>query len=155
MNRPSRRLFLWAPILAASCALCGLLSVPEAAFAQNETRIALDGYDPVAYFTDGRPIKGSQDFVFAFDDAAYYFESAEHREMFVADPDHYAPQYSGYCAINVSRGKKLHADPEAWVISDGRLFVFGAKEGVQIFAQDPRAIVTQANANWTTLRANP
>jgi hypothetical protein len=92
---------------------------------------------------------------FAFDDAVYYFKSAEHAAMFAADPDHYAPQYSGYCAIAVSMGKKVHADPEAWIISDGKLFVFGGKEGVPIFAQDPGAIIRQADANWPTVRNSP
>ena len=57
--------------------------------------------------------------------------------------------------MNVSIGKKHHADPESWVISDSKLFVFGAKEGVQKFAQDPKAMVRQADANWPMLRANP
>src|SRR5262249_55073439 len=128
----------------------------EAASTKNEPRIALDGYDPVAYFTDGHPVKGSQEFMFALDDdAIYYFKSAEHRAMFAADPDHYAPQYSGYCAIAVSMGKKVHADPEAWIISDGKLFVLGGKEGVPIFAQDPGAIIRQADANWPTVRNSP
>jgi hypothetical protein len=118
-------------------------------------RIALDGYDPVAYFTDGRPIKGSQDFAFVFDDAVYYFTGADHRAMFAADPDRYAPRYSGYCAISVSMGAKVHADPEAWAISDGKLFVFGAKIGMEMFAHDPAGIVRQADANWPTLRDNP
>ena len=155
MAETSRRLVLWVPIVAAWCALCGLFSAAEAASTNNEPRIALDGYDPVAYFTDCRPVKGSQEFTFAFDGAVYYFKSAEHRTMFAADPDRYAPQYSGYCAISVSMGKKVRADPEAWIISDGKLFVFGAKEGVPNFAQDSAAIVRQADAEWPTVRNSP
>ena len=157
MSQPSRRLVLSVASVAAWCALLGLLSfsAAEAASTKNQTRIALDGYDPVAYFTDGHPILGSQAFAFDFDDAVYYFKSAEHREMFVTDPDRYAPQYSGYCAISVSIGKKVHADPEAWVISDGKLFVFGAKSGVPMFEKDSAAIVNQANANWPTVRNSP
>jgi hypothetical protein len=155
MAETSRRLVLWVPIVAAWCALCGLFSVAEAGSTNNEPRIALDGYDPVAYFTDGRPVKGSQEFTFAFDDAVYYFKSAEHRAMFVADPDRYAPQYSGYCAISVSMGKKAHADPEAWIISDGKLFVFAGKGGVPKFAQDSATIIRQADAEWPTVRNSP
>jgi YHS domain-containing protein len=155
MAETSRRLVLRVPIVAAWCALCGLFSAAEAASSKNEIRIALDGYDPVAYFTDGHPVKGSQEFTFAFDDAVYYFNSAEHRAMFAADPDRYAPQYSGYCAVSVSIGKKVHADPEAWIISDGKLFVFGGKEGVPMFAQDSVAIVRQADAKWPTVRNSP
>ena len=157
MSQPSRRLVLSVASVAAWCALLSLFSfsAAEAASTKNEARIALDGYDPVAYFTDGRPIQGSQDFAFAFDDAVYYFKSAGPRAMFAADPDRYAPRYSGYCAISVSMGKKVHADPTAWTISDGKLFVFGDKTGVPMFAQDSAAIVNQANANWPSVRNSP
>jgi len=59
-------------------------------------RVALRGYDPVAYFTLGRPKKGDDAFWFAFDDAIYHFKTAEHRAKFVADPERYAPQYAGF-----------------------------------------------------------
>jgi len=155
MKEPARRLVLWGSMVVAWYALRGALPAAKAASPNNETRIALDGYDPVAYFTDGRPIKGSQDFAFVFDDAVYYFTGADHRAMFAADPEHYAPQYSGYCAIGVSMGSKLHADPEAWAISDGKLFVFHTKKGMPMFAQDSAAIVEKADANWPTVRNSP
>src|SRR2546426_853042 len=74
--------------------------------AAGDKRVALSGYDPVAYFTDGHPEKGSEAFAATYDDATYWFKSAEHRAQFLADPDRYAPQFGGFCAINVSRGKK-------------------------------------------------
>ena len=80
------------------------LGAVETGSSAAEKRVALSGYDPVSYFTDGRPEKGSAEYSAAFDDATYWFKSAEHRALFVADPDHYAPQFDGYCAINVSRG---------------------------------------------------
>ena len=95
------------------------------------------------------------EFSAAFDDATYWFKSAEHRALFVADPDHYAPQFAGYCAINVSRGVKQEADPEAWAIADGKLYVFSAKQGGPIFQQQTAAIVDRATGNWPTLRSNP
>src|SRR2546425_1270799 len=83
------------------------LEAPLAAdAAAGDRRVALSGYDPVAYFTDGHPEKGSAEFAAAFDGATYWFKNAEHRGLFVADPDRYAPQFHGYCAINVSRGGK-------------------------------------------------
>src|SRR2546423_3233974 len=86
----------------------------------TDKRVALKGYDPVSYFTKGRPEKGSAEFAAAFDGATYWFRNAEHRARFVADPDRYAPQFSGFCAINISRGQKYEADPEAWAIADGK-----------------------------------
>ena len=118
-------------------------------------RVALQGYDPVAYFTSGRPEKGSPEFTATFDDATYWFKTAEHRARFVADPDRYAPQFSGFCAINISRGAKYEADPEAWAIADGKLYVFGGKEGVPMFRRQTASIVQKANENWSELHRTP
>ena len=97
--------------------------------------------------------KGSSEFTFAFDDTTYWFTSAEHRALFAADPEHYAPQFDGYCAIQVSRGLKLEADPEAWTITNGKLYVFSAKPGVPMFQEQPVAIAEKARENWPKLRA--
>ena len=115
-------------------------------------RVAISGYDPVAYFTDGHPVKGSPAFSFPFDGAVYYFASAEHQKLFTADPDRYAPYYSGYCAVGVSVGMKLEADPESWAISDSRLYVFGNKQAKAVFAADPAGTIAKADANWPALK---
>ena len=120
-----------------------------------EKRVALSGYDPVSYFTEGHPEKGSAEYSAAFDDATYWFKSAEHRAMFVADPDHYAPHFKGYCTIMVSRGVKQEADPEAWAIADGKLYVFSVKQGVPLFEQQTASITEKAAANWPELRKQP
>src|SRR5262245_22380790 len=119
------------PILAMAAAN----RVPLAAEAAPATgkRLALSGYDPVSYFIDGHPEKGSADYQASYDDATYWFKTPEHRAKFVADPDHYAPQFAGYCAVTLSRGAKYEADPEAWAIADGRLYVFGSKAAVPVF----------------------
>lgn len=115
-------------------------------------RVAIEGYDPVAYFTDGRPVKGSAALSFPFDEAVYYFANAEHQKMFAADPDRYAPQFSGYCTAALSMGMKLEADPEAWAISNGKLYVFHSKKGSSLFAEDPAGMIAKAQANLTTLK---
>jgi len=147
----SRRLILFMGIAAA---LGALLAVETGSLAA-EKRVALRGYDPVSYFTDGRPEKGLAEYSAAFDDATYWFKSAEHRALFVANPDRFAPQFAGYCAINLSRGVKQEADPEAWAIADGRLYVFSAKEGVPLFQRQTAAIVDKATENWPELRQHP
>src|SRR5262245_43062828 len=75
-------------------------------------RIALRGYDPVSYFADGRPAKGSSESWYAFDDVVYLFRSAQHRQQFAGDPERYAPQYDGYCAGGISKNYKAEPDPE-------------------------------------------
>jgi hypothetical protein len=117
-------------------------------------RIALRGYDPVAYFTEAQPQKGSEHFWYAFDDAVYLFKSAEHRAKFVADPERYAPQYEGYCAGGVSKGYKTEPDPEAWAILNDRLFVFEFKERVPVFKQNT-GFIENADANWPVLKSAP
>jgi hypothetical protein len=120
--------------------------------AETAKRVALSGYDPISYFTDHRPEKGTPQFTADFDDATYWFRSAEHRAMFVADPDRYAPQYNGFCTIGISRGSKFEPDPKAWTISDGKLYVFTGPAGVPMFQEARASIVGQANANWPTVR---
>ena len=120
-----------------------------------ERRVALQGYDPVSYFTRGRAEKGSPEFAASFDGETYWFNSAAHRARFLADPDRYAPQFGGFCAISISRGERYEADPTAWVIADGKLYVFSAREGVPIFRQHAPGIVAQAQQRWPELRSIP
>jgi YHS domain-containing protein len=111
-------------------------------------RVALKGYDPVSYFTEGKPEKGSKEFTFAYDDSTYWFKSAAHRDKFASNPVQYAPQFDGYCAIQLSRGRKVEADPEAWAITNGKLYVFSKKIGVKKFRNESVAIAEKAEANW-------
>src|SRR6516162_9265418 len=127
MSHLSRRsILIGLPVLVLA-AVGRVLLAADAAPGTGK-RLALKGYDPVSYFTDGRPGKGSADYQASYDDATYWFKTPEHRATFVADPDHYAPQFQGFCTVTLSRGARLEADPEAWVIADGKLYVFAAKE---------------------------
>ena len=123
--------------------------------AAGGARVVLNGYDPVSYFADERPAKGSAEFTAAFDGATYWFKNAEHRGLFVADPDHYAPQFSAYCAISLARGEKVAPDPESFVIADGKLYMFGQKVGPALFAEQSASIVEKATQNWHELRKHP
>ncbi len=120
--------------------------------AESPSRTALRGYDPVSYFTAGHPEQGSAEFSFQFDEATYWFASEEHRKMFAADPERYAPQFKAYCALSVARGLKIEADPEAWTIWNGKLFVFASKDAVPEFKANPGEIADKANATWASLK---
>ena len=111
--------------------------------------LAIKGYDPVAYFTDGRPVQGLPDFEYVWDDHVYRFASAEHRNMFKADPVRYAPQFGNFCAMALAKGQIVVANPENWLISDGKLYVFGspAPAGPALFQQDLAGNITKANQN--------
>jgi len=160
MSGLSRRAFVSAAVaVALGGAAAVQLVLSGGAAAQNaaaggKARVALKGYDPVAYFTEGKPEKGSKEFTFAYDDATYWFKSAPNRDKFASDPEHYAPQFDGYCAIQLSRGLKVEADPEAWAITNGKLYVFSKKKGVNKFKTEGVQIAEKARENWPKLR-NP
>ena len=144
MSEISRRSFIAAVAVAA---FCGTAAAQNASPAGAGPRVALKGYDPVSYFTDGKPEKGTGEFTFAFDDTTYWFKSAEHKAKFAADPERYAPQFDGYCAMQLSRGIKSEADPEVWTITNGKLYVFSKKPAIPKFQQNVAEVVEKAGAN--------
>jgi len=129
-------------------AVCALFTFASTALAQN-IRVVLKGYDPVAYFTDGKPVKGDTGISYDWDDQRFYFSSAKHREMFAADPERYAPQFAGYCTGSMSRGVRNEGHPEGWVIADGKLFVFGVGHFGYGFDAFPHDAVTGRAGAYT------
>ena len=116
--------------------------------ATAEERLAIKGYDPVAYFTDGKPTPGQPEHEIAWRDAKWRFASAQHRELFLKEPEKYAPQYGGYCAYGVAVGKKFEVDPEAWAIVDGRLYLNSSKGVHKDWLADKTAMIKAAEARW-------
>lgn len=92
--------------------------------------LALEGYDPVAFFTDGKPIRGSAEYTARYLGAEYRFAAEEHRASFVADPAKYAPQFGGFCAYGISRGHAVSVEIDTWQIIEGRL-VLNYDQGVK------------------------
>jgi hypothetical protein len=113
--------------------------------------LAIRGYDPVAYFTEARASRGVPDFEHAWDGYRYRFVSAKNRELFKADPLRYAPQFEGTCAMALVNGYKDEADPENWLISDGKLYVFGGTKGPSRFEATLPDNVKRANERWLEL----
>jgi YHS domain-containing protein len=116
--------------------------------------VAIQGYDPVAYFTDGRPVKGQAQFESTFDGALYHFASAEHRVQFELDPTRYLPQYGGYCGYAASINKVSPVDPEIWQIVDGRLILQHTPEAYRLFNENVAESVKRADTNWPGLVAS-
>ena len=85
---------------------------------------AIDGYDPVAYFTEKRPVQGVPEIRYDWDDRRYLFSNTRHRDLFAANPARYEPQFGGLCAVGIAHGKKLKADPQIWRIVGGKLYIF-------------------------------
>jgi YHS domain-containing protein len=150
MSGISRRAILGWSLVGVVASLGAAQAAGEMSTAGN--RVALQGYDPVAYFTDNHPEKGSAEFSASFDGTTYWFKNAEHKALFTADPDHYAPRFNGYCTVMVSRGIKYEADPEAWEIADGKLWVFGAKKAEAVFQEKTADVIAKATENWPEVR---
>lgn len=140
-------------LLAAGAAVA--LAIPARAQSDPAAwRLALQGYDPVAYFLDGRPTRGSTAYAILWDDARWHFASLRNLELFRADPDRYAPQFGASCAMRMSLGERVEPDPNNWLIQDGRLFVFASSRGPATFAADASR-KAMADENWTRLRDAP
>ena len=118
----------------------------------NWRGLAIKGYDPVAYFTDSKPVEGDSDFTFEWMDAKWRFANAEHRDMFAKDPEKYAPQFGGYCAWAVSQGYTANIDPDAWKIVDGKLYLNYSKDIQEKWSKDIPGNIKKAEENWPKLR---
>jgi YHS domain-containing protein len=117
----------------------------------NKDGVLVDGYDVVAYFTDGRPTMGSAQFASTFDGATYWFASVDHKALFDADPAKYAPQFGGFCAYAVSRNGLRPIDPAVFHFVDGRLFLQHTKKAYDLFEKDEKGNTRKADANWPKL----
>ena len=109
---------------------------------------AVSGYDPVAYFVQGRPVKGDRGFTATHNGAEYRFANAANRDAFKANPAKYAPQFGGYCAWAVSQGYTASADPNVWKIVQGKLYLNYNAEVGRKWSKDIPGHIRSANANW-------
>jgi hypothetical protein len=113
--------------------------------------LAIEGYDPVAYFVDARPTLGLPDFEASEAGAVWRFRNEGNRASFVAHPDIYGPQYGGYDPIDLARGVTYAGNPRFWLISGERLYLFGREQNRDAFAADPARALRDANARWPKL----
>jgi enamine deaminase RidA (YjgF/YER057c/UK114 family) len=124
----------------------------------DEPRLSISGYDPVAYFTDGRPVQGSPEFEYIWHRLRWRFATGEHRALFVKDREHYTPQYDGYCAMGTSNEAAAHkdtVDPEAWAIVDGKLYLAHNSYWIQKWRENAEEHIRHADASWPAVAALP
>lgn len=114
---------------------------------------ALRGYDPVAYFADGRARPGNGAFALRWRGATWLFAEEEHLEDFMMNPHAFAPRYGGYCALGLSQGALRVGDPEAWVIHDGRLYLIHSAPELVLWKQDIAGNLRAADSNWPGILA--
>jgi YHS domain-containing protein len=119
----------------------------------NGNSEAISRYDPVAYFTMSRAIKGSKDFSYEWLGAKWFFVNEEHKKLFADDPIRYLPQYGGYCSVSVAHGTGRSAgDPTAWRIVDDKLYFFNSRSTAFDWNQN-NAKVRKADAKWENVKA--
>lgn len=140
----SRRLFL-ASLAAVALAPAGHADQP---MIRAEDGAAIGGYDAVAYFTQGRPVRGMPDEAVIWLGAEWRFANARNRERFEANPRAYAPKYGGYCAYAMAKGYAAPGDPEAWRIEEGQLYLNYSPDVRDLWAQDMAVNIARADAHW-------
>jgi YHS domain-containing protein len=128
-----------------------LLAQTKALLNLDRNGLALQGYDPVAFFTQDKPQKGKLEFKSVHQGATYYFTSEEHKAQFDREPAKFEPAFGGFCAYGVSRNKLVEIDPEAFQIVDGRLLLQYSKGVRTDFNKDTQGNLAKANANWPGL----
>lgn len=142
MRTLSRRTLMCLGLFAGSLPIA--ISAPYAA---GTAPLAIKGYDPVAYFILGKPVRGLPEFEYEWDEHRYRFARAEHLELFKVDPVHYAPQFAGFCAVALARGDVDEGNPEYWLVSGDKLYLFGKPIGPALFQQDIAGNLAKADQN--------
>lgn len=136
----------------------GLLAVPSLACAKDlinqSDGIAIRGYDTVAYFTDAKAVKGSDEFSYTWLGATWHFASAKHRDLFASDPVKYAPQYGGYCSDAMADGFTDNANPEAWRIVEGKLYLNTSQAGLLEWESNAAEEIERADSQWKVIKAH-
>ncbi|MBL8767979.1 MAG: YHS domain-containing protein [Planctomycetes bacterium] len=143
-------------LLAFACASSPSASVdgidePRYLVNRDAAGLVIDGYDPVAYFTDGKPVPGDPDHRTTWQGGTYQFASKDHLAMFEADPQKYAPAFGGWCGYAVSIDKLSPVDPRYWEILDGRLVLQHNERAWNLWHEDVAANLKRADANWPGL----
>jgi hypothetical protein len=144
--------------LAAALALGGVLVLPlgaattEYIVVDRNTGLAINGFDPVAYFTDAAPIVGKGEFELTWEGAVWRFRNDGNRAAFAANPEVYMPRFGGYDPIGVTRGVGVAGDPRLWLVSGERLYLFYTREARDAFAADAEEVRAVADRNWPSVQ---
>jgi YHS domain-containing protein len=155
----SKLLTAAALVIAFTVTSCGL--IPSQAQSSinavnvDESKLAIKGYDPVAYFTEAKPVLGDAKYSAQHLGATYHFSSAEHKSLFEGNPDKYAPQYGGYCAFGVSKEYKFDIDPQAWAVVDDKLYLNLNPKVQTRWLDEQDELIVEADSIWNTIKDVP
>jgi len=146
----ARTSILTALALAVSLFVSAPAGAAEAVYS-NWLGRAIAGYDPVAYFTEGKAVEGKGAFTAEWMGADWRFSSAANRDLFMAMPEKYAPKYGGYCAYAVSQGYTAKIDPTAWSVVEGKLYLNYSHAVQKTWLADRDAYIAAADRNWPSV----
>jgi YHS domain-containing protein len=118
----------------------------------NTKGVAIQGYDPVAYFKQNAPVKGDKKFVYKWEGSDWYFASQENLDAFKTDPARYAPQFGGFCAYGVSEDHKSPTEPDAFTIVDDKLYLNYNAKVLELWRKDMKGRIAKAETNWIKLK---
>jgi hypothetical protein len=114
----------------------------------SPSNVAVNGYDVVSYFTEGKAVVGSEEFSHRWSDAQWNFSSEQNRDLFKASPEKYAPQFGGYCAFGVAEDHTAPTQPDAWTIVDGKLYLNYNTDVMKMWREKKEEYIIQGNKNW-------
>lgn len=123
-------------------------AITEQVVANWHNGLAIDGYDPVAFFTDGKPLTGSADFELRYGGVVWRFRNVGNRAAFADNPEIYMPQFGGYDPVGVAHGVAVSGNPNAWLITGQRLFLFYDRGHLERFAADSARLIAEAEHRW-------
>lgn len=109
---------------------------------------AINGYDPVAYFTANKAVKGDKAFTYSWNGATWYLSSQQNADLFKANPEKFAPQFGGYCAYAVSKGFTANTDPEAFKVINGKLYLCADKGMLKKWLDGGENAKMKSEDNW-------
>jgi YHS domain-containing protein len=118
----------------------------------NSSDGAIHGYDPVAYFKESKPVKGNKKYFTSWKSATWYFANQQNLDAFKANPGMYAPQYGGYCAYGLANGHKVKTDPDAWLISDGKLYLNYSMDVQATWKKKQAEYIQSADKIWPGIK---
>jgi YHS domain-containing protein len=113
---------------------------------------AIMGYDPVAFFTEARPVMGADSLTMQWNGASWYFASRKDLEAFRSAPEKYAPQYGGYCAYGMAQGHKAPTEVETWTVMDDKLYFNYNPKVKEVWSKDRAGMIKKADENWPVLK---
>lgn len=142
---------MFAAVLATAALLPTILPAAEPPVFTDRAGLAIRGFDPVAYFEEGKAVPGLEEFSFRWRDAEWRFASEASRDAFAGSPERYAPQYGGFCAYAMSFGSRAPIDPEAWDIVEGRLFLNKSRGVRKDWLEDRDGNIERADGHWAHL----